>query len=345
MKKEKEVLVRLDGKYKNLGSHLKTDESSLSQSENYSLENDEQKIVDFNKRRQAIEESRAPFWDDGKREHSPKLPPSNRKKKEPVRSFDFLKSQLFLSVMSAILVGGAFGLMLLSLFTGNEVSLGQNQSGTSNETFVVDTTADEGSESPTSTISPLDLHLVQGGAFSTVEKGNEMADIFQNNGLPAVLLEEQGTHYLFVGMALDKEGANAIASKIEDSGHETYVKPFAVTADRVEVDQDLQTFLSKGIVWMELASNIAVNDITKGPPSEDKMAVLFDAGQAWLESYDDLSVSDDDIESLSSEWMKESQSVMAVYSSNVSSADFAWEMQESLLNGMLIYKDLISVLE
>jgi len=346
VKKEREILVNFDGKEKKLKNRLKPDEevgASESMDDDYPLQNDKQKIVDFNKRRQAIEESRAPFWDDGKSGRSPKLPPSNRKKKKPVQTFDFFKNQLFLSIISAILVGGAFGMMLLSLFTGNDTSSGQIESEIADGTSVVD--MGEGNDSLGASLSPHNFHIVQAGAFSTVEVGDEMANVLKAKGFPARLWEEDGTHYLFVGMALDREGADVLAKRIGESGHETYVKPFEIPTDRVEVDQDLHTFLTKGIEWMELASEIAINDIAKGPPSNIEMTNVFEAAESWQKSSEDLSVSDENVEHLLSEWLEESQSVMSVYSSNVSSANFAWDLQESLLNGMLNYMDLINVLE
>ncbi|WP_280769777.1 SPOR domain-containing protein [Salipaludibacillus daqingensis] len=352
MKKENDVLVRIDGKYQKVERGLKTDEIAASQAfkeDEEPLNNDKQKIVDFNKRRRAMEETRAPFWDDGIREHSPKLPPSNRKKKKPSLdkfSLQFFKNKVFLSCVAAILVGGAFGMMLLSLFTGQEATSSQNQAGFSDGPSIVDVATDIDTEENTRlTIPSLELHFVQVGAFSTIEKGNEVASLLKSEGLPATLLEDGDIHYLFTGMAMDRKGADILANYIEEEGQETYVKSFAVSTDNLELEEDFHTFLTKGREWIEYTSIMAINDIRGTSPSNEQVKNLIDIGQAWEDSYEELSFSNEEVEGLSKEWVEENKEIIDEYSSDSSSSGIGLETQESLMNGMLIYKDLIQALK
>ncbi|WP_416151355.1 hypothetical protein ACM26V_10445 [Salipaludibacillus sp. HK11] len=353
MRKEKEVLVRLDGKYKRIQDHLikperqEKIETQLVKDDD-SQQNEEQKVIDFNKRRKLYEEENAPFWDDGRSERSPKLPPSKRKNNKQSWdkfSLDYFKNKVFLSVSAAILVGGAFGMMLLSLFTGNDTTVGQDQAVTSNEIGISDSAVGVANGQSPSNLSSLDAHVVQAGAFSTIEKGEEMATLIKEKGFPSLLFENDGTHFLFVGMGLAREEAEVLANHIEDQGQETYVKPFEILNDQIEVPEDIHTFVTKGVNWMAHASNIAVQDIVGEAPSDEAVTELFDAGQAWQDAYDEMDTTNEEIAALSSQWMDASQSVMAVYSSNLSTTEFAWEMQESLLNGLIIYQQLIVTLE
>ncbi|PYZ93628.1 hypothetical protein CR194_10745 [Salipaludibacillus keqinensis] len=357
MREEKQVHVRLNGKHKKIEDLLGMEKKGTSTLNSESrkikvpLRDSGKTIVDFEKHKAASEEP-VPFWDDGKSLKSPKLPPVNRKKKSSISTvklpIGFLRSRVFLSIAAAILVGGAFGMMLLSLFTGGESTAGESTmmgtQSTSGDNLPIAAAIDE-DENVMASLPPLDLYLVQAGAFSTEEKGNEIASSLKDKGFPSRLIEENGTHYLFVGAGADRESADQLAAVLESQGQETYVKPYTVSTDHLQLNEDLHAYLLEGITWISKAADITVDDIAGGTPSDEEITEFFATGQAWQDNLEQVTVSNDQVEQLLVQWMEQSQSVMSVYSANVSSSAFAWEMQGAILNSLITYKELLSTLE
>ncbi|MCE7793500.1 hypothetical protein K8O68_13825 [Salipaludibacillus sp. CUR1] len=359
MTNKREVLVRLDGKYKKVEKRNNFNETAAAKdsgkvqqkyepllSARQSDEKETKKIVNLQKKRQFLEDTQQPFWDDGKSHQSPKLPPTHRKKKNPSWdqfSFSFLKNIVFLSVTAAVLVGSAFGLMLLSLLSGNDTSAESEQEVSQSINQPAEIAGS--SENDFRTFPSFDLQLVQGGAFSTEEKGQEMAGVIKAKGFPSVLMEDNGTYFLFLGIASGKESAEVIGSHLEAHNQDTYIKPYAFKTSEAEIEDSVYSVLSAGVHWMELAARMSVKNMEGQVPADQDVTAFFQSGAAWKQSHEALSTNNSDVEELLSQWLDLTEPVMEVYSAGTFSDAFAWEIQDSLLRGMIIYDKLIKEIE
>lgn len=319
----------------------KNEEESRHLTNSNSSNNDEKKVIGMeSKRKKPIE----PFWDDGKSEQSPKLPPVKRKKNKgslKQSRLDFLRNIVFLSVVSAILVGGAFGMMLLSLFTNNSEST-TNIEESSPQTQVQAVSA-EGEDGKFS-VPSLDVFVAQGGAFTTEEKGKEMQSSLSEQGQPSVLVKENDTLYLFMGVAIGQDNSAALGSYYQDKELDTYMKSYAIYDQQLEVDEPVHQFLDLGVQWMEGATQISMNEIAGTNPSDEEISQFMELGENWITSFKELPSQGETMNELMKDWIENSQAVMSVYSSSESSSP-AWEVQESVLEGMLHYNAILDQLE
>lgn len=289
-----------------------------------------------------------PFWDDGKSESSPKLPPVNRKKRNnPINqiSLNFLRNIVFLSAIAAVLVGGAFGVMLLSLFSGGDPSTDTQEPSADVQQSQVQASGVMIEQEGKFSAPALDVQVVQGGAFTTAEKGNEMREMLTEQNLPSILAEENGTHYLFMGVAGEKAESEALAAHFQERDVETYLKPYAVYDQALEIDEPVFDFMNLGVQWMEQAMYLSVNDIAGVKPSDDEIARFFELGQEWQASVQNLESQDEEVGALMTNWLQSSQPVMGVYSTTASSSPYAWEVQQTVLEGMLYYDDILQQLQ
>ncbi|WP_059103917.1 hypothetical protein [Shouchella shacheensis] len=159
-------------------------------------------------------------------EKSPKEPFLSRvpdvKAKQKTRKFQALYEQVpwnvVTAVLSALVVGVGLAFAFYTLFVGaNEAA---EEQVTENEALTA--------SSVEAAFPTLNVDIVQGGAFETVESGQEIADSVQEAGLPAVLTSGEEPFYLFVGIGNDHSQAQAISERIEAEGQDTYVKTYQV---------------------------------------------------------------------------------------------------------------------
>ncbi|WP_368503654.1 hypothetical protein AB3N04_15940 [Alkalihalophilus sp. As8PL] len=191
-------------------------------------------VIDFNTVHTEREKRKMPFWDDGNRESGPKLPVNRKKKSTTSFSFSMPTLPSFSSfsfmpiaiILSAIIVGVSFGLVVLNVFTGGGESAG-------NAPQEATTGAIPTFQSTSSAMPSLAVEVIQGGAFSTVEKGKEMAEQFQASGLAAVLTDTTDPIYLFVGLGAERAEASSLAAVVEAQGQDTYLKTYQVSGAEV----------------------------------------------------------------------------------------------------------------
>ncbi len=205
-------------------------------------------IIDFNQMREEKETKEQPFWDDGNRKWIPKLPPSKRKKKTAERIKNTLADlpiSLIVAGISAIIVGVGFGFMVLTAFTGDNDGTTASLMPPTGE---VEAIAANGQAAGVEvTLPDLSVEIVQGGAFSTSEKGNEIVSAIKDRGQAAVLKTDGDPMYMFIGLGLQKEEAGRLTQIYQQHGQDTYVKPFAVNGSLQSIDNEaVAEFFTQG---------------------------------------------------------------------------------------------------
>jgi stage II sporulation protein B len=346
--RKKDVTVKLDGKYKEIETWTlpldeRTNNKNMKSTETNDVShwktdnahsNNKEKIVDLHKKRRTMEELRKPFWDDGKSEHSPKLPPSHRKKvKRGPRTFalSILKNAVFLAVSSAVVIGGVFGMLLLSMLSANSTSSGAD-SGSESAPSVISITGEEAIQQ-TVELPNLDVYVVQAGAFSTINKAEDMQRELSEKDIPSMIVEEKNNHYLFIGAAGNTESADSLAKHYDSMGVETYVKPFTIESRELQMSEDTVQFFLLGATWIGLLAEITEEGFTG-----ENSKILMETLAKWEESKPDTLLESNEAEALISEWMAYSQQL------NTKEASYE-EIQQILLKSLQIYDTLIMLIE
>ncbi|MCD8509101.1 MAG: hypothetical protein LRY73_03920 [Bacillus sp. (in: Bacteria)] len=368
MEKTNKISIRLNGKeqtYEQRSNHnyerfdhTQNEEAAAKEDDRgwgtYDVSGDgdkPRKVVDFEKAREEKNDRSAPFWDDGNRDRSPRLPPFGRKKRRPIRfSLDFFFNSMFLSIIGAIIVGSAFGLLLLNVFTGEETPSATNGNGGTNTVGVgsddESTVESNTEEVPGFPIPTIELHVVQGGAFSTLEKGNEIVSSFHSKGLPAVLTEHTEPHFLFVGISHSRENADLVADVYEGLQQETFIKAYGVQSHR-EVPKQWSQFMKLGTEWMKAAADISAKEVAGESSGSTEIEAMLAKGQEWKGSFAHVEPrgEGDHAYELAKEWLEAAEPAFQVFTTSTASSEIAWEAQGKVLEALLNYEKLTASFE
>lgn len=187
------------------------------------------KVIDFSKIKEERNSLKAPFWDDGNRENSPKLPLMRKKRTAATTgSKNRFSWTLIAVVCSAVIVGLSLGWIVLSIFTGQA-----NEAAHEPIDIPALFTGNEKIGLPL-----YEVAIVQGGAFSSIEKGEELRNALQNDGFAAALFNVDGDReqpiYLMIGLGKTKEQAELISDRYAERGQETYVKTYRIDGQVVQ---------------------------------------------------------------------------------------------------------------
>ncbi|WP_100404997.1 hypothetical protein [Bacillus solitudinis] len=231
-REQRKISIRLNGKEQNV--HEFYDEIVAARDE--TSESDREfvpqpdKVINFN----AIQEERKkrgqPFWDDGNREKAPKIPYKRKKKTRNYEAKRSFPTMLVMAIFSAIIVGISFGFMVLTVFTGGDQ---QSIEAGSTTASTIPAFGDGAVGLPT-----LAVDVVQGGAFSSQEKGELIASNIHKKGLAAVLTKSTDPIYMFIGIGGDRAQSTAISKLYEGYNQETYLKSYRVEGITIE---DIET--------------------------------------------------------------------------------------------------------
>lgn len=302
------------------------------------------KVVDLGERRRDKEKLAAPFWDDGKSEESPKLPHKKRKKKRNLKiGFKSLPFALIGIILSAIIVGTSFGLMMLTIFTGD------NNEAVSDPSPIVQAPplADVPVVVSELAIPTLAVEIVQGGAFSLVAKGHETAKVIKDSGFAAAVSNTTDTVYLFIGVGLDREQASVISDKYQASGQEVYLKPYVAAASGTVATENQVLFLQTGVEIFQQLTQLSVNAFADG------------GSLLTTETFSELTAAQQNFQAISEPFSEnDQQQLLAVaFQGALSSAyqqlqnyeaskDQAslWQVQQFLLNSLTAYEELIKMI-
>lgn len=94
------------------------------------------------------------------------------------------------------------------------------------------------------------FYVIQGGVFSKSENAQNWSTQFVDAGFPAVIWEEEEQIYLFTGLSLSKDKANALAKKMTEKELDAYVKEWKVEPITTQATEKEHQFLQDFIqVW------------------------------------------------------------------------------------------------
>lgn len=338
MEREKHpISVRLNGKEQRFEEISAAREKVLVENDVYTplpSKKRSPKIIDLGRKMKERKNREQPFWDDGNRERIPKLPFKKRKKKRRDKSsfsFKSLPLTLIIAGISAIVVGISFGFMILTLFTSGEEGLQQ-----SIPVEAASAVPDSGEFLP-----DLRTEVIQGGAFSTIEKGNEIASSIKNKGQAAVLTTTSEPYFLFIGVGKDRGEASIISQLYEQDGQETYMKPFVVAGNHIQLEPEQNSYMAEGIELFQTVLSFSVQGLNgrENALTTDIVDYLLKKNEEWVANREVMAALEG--ESFSAYEAFEERLSLAIGELQAfvtdGQEDRLWQSQQSLLEGMLTY--------
>ncbi len=235
---------------------------------------------------------------------------------------------IWLSALSAIVIGSTFGLSMLSMFAGED-SIIENAEGKSEI---------NSDDSSTKTEKELDLRVqvIQAGAFETKESAEAAAEQIRAKGLPVIIDNDEKHFRLYIGIGLNKEHLQAMMNEIEEKGVETYVKDIDIIAqDDLTKEEDR---LYEGTQLLQAYIMDSERIFNKQKIEEQKK--LSDKLATWKKDFDTKAV-DDETKLAFAQSLLDADGAIKAFLNN-DDQDQLWEAEKHLLQAFLLYKQIVS---
>ncbi|MBO9130510.1 SPOR domain-containing protein [Bacillus sp. 165] len=245
-------------------------------------------------------------------------------------------------ILAASLLGTGFGFIVLHVIGGNERTASQISSQNSvkeiKQSAAVPATESSKSGS-VRTIEPFSLRIIQGGAFTTMEKADQSLQEIKQQGLPATIMKTGDKMLVLIGIFNEKETAKAIELTYKKKGISIWEKNMTTTGGPVRKEYEKQ------------AETIAAGNSFLTHMIE-AASILYSGGKISQQKWDEFQ---NEFKSLSSQskeikqgeikkflgYSTLSYNALAAYKQSKSEADFL-ELQQFLLDGFAAYEEVAS---
>lgn len=245
-------------------------------------------------------------------------------------------------VVSAIIVGTSFGFLMLSIFTGEDIQPMASGEIEAKESIPVSSTTENYVSIPS-----LNVQVIQGGAFSDYEKGNEIAQALKAKGYAAALTKNTDPSYMFIGVGLDKNAAAVIGKKYQEVGQEIYLKPYTISTEGISVEENKENFINEGIKLFETFANITVNEFsTEASKLQDDTLKQLTVEVTALNDYIKAFEGNDTQYSFAIAFKEQLQSIEQQLTNYKDAPDTKklWNIQQQLLDCLLTYDAFVQSL-
>ena len=154
-------------------------------------------------------------------------------------------NRFIITVSTAIVIGTGFGMGMLHLLTGQETA--RETTGPAATVTEKNETKKPTNDKPAPTaLATLTIYFVQGGVFSSKEKGQASLKELQENGVPGAVMQSGDKHLLVLGMAHDEQTVMQLITQYKQKDISVVKKKWEIT-DQVllKQNQEYGAFLEK----------------------------------------------------------------------------------------------------
>lgn len=247
----------------------------------------------------------------------------------------FILKKVWLSVVSAILIGTTLGILILMMFSGEHIfpqdAVGKSQP---DESSPVATSLDN-------TDLTLSLYVIQGGAFETTETAETVANDLREKGFAAAIDPLDEPVRMYVGLGTSKERLKPIATEYEKEAEESYIKELTIEPTQT-VDDSTSHILTSGQQYL-LRLITEVEALFHGS-SNAQLSNASDAHRkTWQQALEQLDDQLKDSQEFSTftEGLERSFASLSTLRENDNSPEF-WKVQQLLLDSLLAYQKLVN---
>lgn len=219
------ISVHVNGKKRTV-KEIARKPTAAAQDENDAIIPQPAKVIDFKKEKEERTRLSGPFWDDGNRDQSPRIPFRRKKKSYKLNTNTRFPLIILMALLCAIVIGVSIGFILLTIFTrpADQVLPTEDTALEPLPTFHTETIH----------LPSLQVEVVQGGAFSDEIAGEETVHTMQERGFAAALSKRSNPFFMFIGVGMDGEQGNVLNDLYELEGIETYRKSYEINGAEIE---------------------------------------------------------------------------------------------------------------
>ncbi|MFD0768189.1 stage II sporulation protein B [Bacillus sp. CGMCC 1.60114] len=154
------------------------------------------------------------------------------------------------TVSTAIVIGTGFGMGMLHLLTDQEAVRETTAPAVNvtekNETKQSTNEKKEEKKAVSAALSPLTIHFVQGGVFSTKEKGQASLKELQEQGVPGAIMQSGDKYLLILGMANDEQSVIQMIEQYKQKDISVMKKKWEITDQALlKGNQEYGSFFEK----------------------------------------------------------------------------------------------------
>lgn len=249
-----------------------------------------------------------------------------------------LFKKFWIPLISAIIIGLGFGFTILVFFSGQALEDGPSVSNAASVTDPGSTSNksspnEAGSSSAKLTVQQLtlDSYLLQAGAFDSASQADRLINQLSEKTIPAVKYKSGGYHRVFIGIASEQSGIDALSPFYSNQLKEApYTKEISVTADNAEItNKGLFNFLTQGKDYLIKLSQLSAS--SSSIPSELKKQIAN-----WGGSFANIQAKQ--AKSALKDFQKR---LTAAASYNYKNKDDIKTAQEHLLNAWTAYAEVL----
>ncbi|WP_020059971.1 hypothetical protein [Bacillus sp. 123MFChir2] len=154
-------------------------------------------------------------------------------------------NRLVFTVSTAIVIGTGFGMGMLHLLTGQE-AVRETTAPAANVTEKKETKKPTNEKPAPQALAPLTIYFVQGGVFSSKEKGQASLKELQENGVPGAVMQSGDKYLLVLGMAHDEQSVMQLITQYKQKDMSVVKKKWEITDQALlKQDQEYGALLEK----------------------------------------------------------------------------------------------------
>lgn len=142
---------------------------------------------------------------------------------------------LIFTIATAIIIGTVLGMGMLHLLTGQDADQGAAVTNIQNDSKIEEPAVAEKKEEvkPTekqaAALAPLTVYFVQGGVYSTKEKGQAAIQEWKDKGSAAAIKPQGDKYSLVIGLASDEQSVNQLIGHYKQEGIPVVKKKWEIT--------------------------------------------------------------------------------------------------------------------
>lgn len=252
------------------------------------------------------------------RSSSPSKIPRHSKKK---------LNQVWISAIFALGIGLTFGLIMLTLFTGEHSIIEQAQGKEKDNDLQKSEEADLN----------FAVTIIQGGAFQTSETANKIKDKILKDGYAAIVDKTEKPYRLYLGIGTKKEHLQTLLSEYDSYGQETYVKNLDIIPSETLTDTEKQLLVEgKDLL---LAFIMDTERLLNGQ-NIDNRELLTKKMLAWKSKVENEWNGSEKIKDFVHILQETDRAIQAYMDDNKEKQ--LWTMENNVLQAFMLYKNLVN---
>jgi len=300
------------------------------------------------KEKAAVDDDSTLNWNKVFEEHTPKpvigetaptgfVPYKKVKKKRRTKSAKttgiFVK-QLWIPLMSAIIVGLGIGFTVLLVFSNHKAEKPPSVAASAQP--VQATPADSSLISLAGNQFAVNLQVLQESSFDTLSAANDHIKQLKDKNIPAVVFNEGGDYKVFIGLAKDEGTRRELTGIFGD--RQLYGKALSFTPNTIKTSKQIGDFLNSGKALMTDMIPLSSAKALDKNLSKDALSAIDKKLNQWA-SIDQLNVKG----TLKKDLTSFRGAIESAYS-HLENADDPDNAQQSLLDALGTYQKILLAL-